>query len=71
MILYTMMPNELVYPVSEQEFGTQMLIQYNGIPLLVERTTDNLFHVIRVMSSNPNHYLEDGCSPGTKISLFN
>jgi hypothetical protein len=71
MILYTMMPNELIYPVSEQETGAQMLIQYNGIPLLVERTNDHQFHVIRVMSSDPNHYLEDGCSPGTKISLFN
>jgi hypothetical protein len=71
MILYTMMPNELIYPVSEQESSTQMLIQYNGIPLLVERTVDNQFQVIRVMSSDPNHYLDDGCSPGTKISLFN
>jgi hypothetical protein len=71
MILYTMMPQELIYPTNEMDYGNQMLIQYNGVPLLVEQTDDHMYQVVRVMSSDPNHYLENSCSPGTKISLFN
>lgn len=71
MILYTMMPQELIYPTNEMDYGNQMLIQYNGVPLLVEQTDDYMYQVVRVMSSDPNHYLETSCYPGTKISLFN
>jgi hypothetical protein len=70
MILYTMMPQELIYPTNEMDYGNQMLIQYNGVPLLVEQTDDHMYQVVRVMSSDPNHYLDNSCSPGTKISLF-
>jgi hypothetical protein len=70
MILYTMMPQELIYPTAENEFGKQMMVQYNGIPLLVEQTEDNSYQVLRVMSSDPNHYLDERCCPGAKFSLL-
>lgn len=70
MILYTMMPQELIYPTDELEFNKQMMIQFDGIPLLVEQTTENCYQVLRVISSDPNHYLDSRCSPGAKISLF-
>jgi hypothetical protein len=71
MILYTMMPQELIYPVENQEYGQQLMIQYDGIPLLVEQTSDNCYQVLRIMSSDPNHYLDSRCCPGAKISFFN
>jgi hypothetical protein len=70
MILYTMMPQELIYPTAENEFGKQLMVQYNGIPLLVEQTENNCYQVLRVMSSDPNHYLDDRCYPGAKISIL-
>jgi hypothetical protein len=71
MILYTTMPQEFIYPIEQQESNRQMLIQFDGIPLLVEQTTDNCYQVLRVMSSDPSHYLDNRCYPGAKISLFN
>jgi hypothetical protein len=71
MILYTMMPQELIYPTNDQDYSKPIMIQYEGIPLLVEQSTDNCYQVIRIMSSDPSHFLDSRCSPGTKISLFN
>lgn len=70
MILYTMMPQELIFPTDELEFGKQMMIQYDGIPLLVEENIDQSYQVIRILSSDPQHYLDSRCTPGSKISLF-
>jgi hypothetical protein len=71
MILYTTMPQEMIYPIDQQEYTKQMMIQYDGIPLLVEQTTDSCYQILRVMSSDPSHYLDSRCFPGSKISLFN
>lgn len=65
-----MMPQELIFPTNEFDYGKQMMIHYDGIPLLVEQTEEQSYQVIRVMSSDPNHFLDSRCSPGTKISLF-
>lgn len=69
MILYTMMPPELIYPTQEQEFSKQKMITYKGIPLLVSETEDRSYQVIRILSSDPQHFLESSCCPGAKISF--
>jgi hypothetical protein len=68
MILYTMMPQEMIYPTSEEEYGRQLLISYQGVPLLVEPTTDRSYQVIRIVSTDPQHFLNETLLPGTKIS---
>lgn len=68
MILYTMMPEELIFPLNDQEFNKQMVINYNGIPIVVEREDVHEYRIIRVLSSDPIHYLA-GFDPGTKITL--
>lgn len=69
MILYTMMPHELIYPNDEYDFGKQMEITHDGIPLMVERTEDADYRIIRILSSNPAHYLDSRYMPGAKISI--
>ncbi len=69
MILYTMMPEELVFPTQEQDFAKHQLVSYQGVPLLVERTEDHSYRVIRVMSTDPKHFLNDSFCPGSKISF--
>jgi hypothetical protein len=71
MIHYTMIPQEFIYPTDESEYGKQMMIHYDGIPLLVEQSTDQCYQVLRVMSTDPEHFLDSRCTPGSKISLFN
>lgn len=69
MILYTMMPQELIYPCDESEFGKQREVVMDGIPLIVEKTEDNQYRVVRVMSTNPEHFLDSRCMPGAMISI--
>jgi len=69
MILYTMMPHELIFPVQEQDYEQTELVSYQGVPLLVEKTEDHGYRVIRVVSTDPQHYLKDQFCPGTKISF--
>ncbi|MBB6444215.1 YlzJ-like family protein [Bacillus benzoevorans] len=64
MILYTTMPQELVYQTPVSEFGKQEIIQYEGIPLLVERDENQSYRVIQVMSTDPTHFLDGRCTPG-------
>lgn len=71
MILYTMMPYELVFPNEADDFHKQKMVTYNGVPLLVEHLDAQTLQVVRVLSSNPMDFLDDRCCPGSKISLFN
>lgn len=71
MILYTTMPYELVYPCENDAFGKQKLITYQGIEMLVESTDDQNYQIVRIMSTDPQHYMNAACCPGTKISFAN
>jgi len=68
MILYTMMPTELIFPSEPDAFSKQQLVQYQGIPLMVEKTDSHYAHVVRVLSSDPQHFLNEQIYPGMKIS---
>lgn len=70
MILYTMMPHELVYPTDESEFGKQKMITRDGVPLLVEQMEGSEYRIIRNMSTDPSHYLNSQYEPGSKILLY-
>ncbi|MGG4169840.1 YlzJ-like family protein [Rossellomorea vietnamensis] len=67
MILYTMVPNDMVFPTDESEFSGQMMINYQGVPLLVQQEENN-YRIIRVMSSDPAHYLNDQICPGEYLN---
>ncbi|KAB7708104.1 ribonuclease [Bacillus aerolatus] len=67
MILYTVMPQEYIFPQSEQANNLE-LVTWNGIPLFAERE-EHQYKVIRVISTNPAHYLNQQVAPGQFISL--
>lgn len=69
MILYTMMPHEQIFPPSEEASTREVMLSYNGIPIMAEWTENQEYQVIRVMSTDPNHFLEPSCMPGAKISF--
>lgn len=70
MILYTMMPQEFIFPDDQEAFSKQQTIIYNGVPLLVEQIDVQTLQVVRLLSSNPQHFLDVRYSPGAKISLY-
>jgi hypothetical protein len=69
MILYTSMPHELVFQTPIEDYGKQSIVNFNGVPLLIEQVNGSECRVMRVMSSNPSHYLDQGYQPGTMISM--
>ena len=71
MILYTMMPQELIFPTETVSASKQMMVNYEGVPLLVEMTDTQDVQVIRVLSTDPQHYMDDRIHPGSKISFSN
>ncbi|WP_160719936.1 YlzJ-like family protein [Bacillus sp. USDA818B3_A] len=71
MILYTMMPSELIFPPEEVEQSKQKLISYQGISMLVEQTDSDHVQIVRILSSDPQHYLNQELCPGSKISFAN
>lgn len=71
MILYTMMPDELIFPYEQAAFAKQQTIVYNGVPLIVEQVDMQTLQVIRLLSSDPQHFLDVRYAPGAKISLYN
>ncbi|MBT2755956.1 YlzJ-like family protein [Mesobacillus foraminis] len=69
MILYTMMPQELIYPHEEEKASPGLMVSYNGIPVLAEQEDGFNYRIVRVMSTDPAHFLKPNCTPGTKFSL--
>ncbi|MFS0823553.1 YlzJ-like family protein [Bacillus sp. 1P02SD] len=69
MILYTMMPQELIYPNTEMEDNQLKYVDLNGVPLAVSQSQNGEYTIERVMSTNPQHYLDGRYSPGQKIRL--
>jgi len=70
-ILYTTVPYELIFPPEEEDFVRQKTILYQGVPLIVEQTDSQTLQVVRVLSTDPQHFLDARYLPGTKISLLN
>jgi C-terminal processing protease CtpA/Prc len=67
MILYTTVPQEQIYPVDAAEFSGQMMVEHQGVPLLVQKVDDK-YRILRVMSSDPAHYLNGTICPGEFIT---
>lgn len=70
MIMYTTMPGELMYPISQDIFEKQQLIHYNGIPVMVTKNEAQEYEVIRILSTDPNHFLHAPIQPGAKIPIL-
>ncbi|KHD86553.1 YlzJ-like family protein [Heyndrickxia ginsengihumi] len=67
MILHTMMPKEMIFPTDSLEFTKQEMIAYNGVPILAEQVEQG-YRIIRILSSNPNDYLQAELMPGTLLN---
>jgi hypothetical protein len=67
MILYTMMPEELIFPQMYEPQACQM-IHYQGVPMEVEPEGEG-YKIVRLLSTNPEHFMDARLLPGSKISF--
>jgi hypothetical protein len=71
MILYTMIPQELIFQQETAAPAKQIMATFDGVPLLVDMTDLQNVQVVRVLSSDPQHYMDERFYPGSKISFGN
>ncbi|WP_026675821.1 YlzJ-like family protein [Fictibacillus gelatini] len=70
MILYTMMPRELIFPYDQtNDRETHSVMVYNDVPVLVEHLSMGECRIVRILSTDPNHFLDQSFQPGEKISF--
>ncbi|WP_059105220.1 YlzJ-like family protein [Shouchella shacheensis] len=67
MILYTLMPTEQIFPEEENVFESQKVMDCEGGQLVVEQVNGGDFRVVRLISSDPNQFLNPSYAPGTII----
>jgi hypothetical protein len=67
MILYTIMPEQVIYPIDETVYTKQKIITYDGIDMVVEANANSEYSIVRVLSSDPQHYLY--YQPGQRVWL--
>lgn len=70
MILYTTVPQELIFPQDESQFTKQINIDIKEGQLVIEAMENQQFRVVRLISSDPMAYLNENYTPGKMISLF-
>jgi hypothetical protein len=65
------MPQEHIFPYEPDAKVNQQTVTFQGVPLLVEYSDQQNVQVIRVLSSDPQHFLDEQICPGAKISCAN
>lgn len=69
MILYTIMPEHLVFQAAAEEYEKQTTVYYDGIPFLVQKAETGEYEIVRNLSTNPLHFLEQKYAPGTRFPM--
>ncbi|MDT8858968.1 YlzJ-like family protein [Alkalihalobacillus sp. MEB130] len=67
MILYTMMPHEMVFPEDDQQYTSQQVISCEAGHLVVEQINHSQYRVVRLISGNVMNYLDEKYAPGSII----
>ncbi|MEN1934292.1 YlzJ-like family protein [Paenibacillus sp. 102] len=67
MILYTIMPEQLVYQTDYSQYERQKIVNVNGVEMVVSEENSQYYSIVRVLSTNPSHYLQ--YEPGQKITF--
>lgn len=55
--------------MNQEDIGKTKMVSFEGIPLLVESGENHQYRVLRILSSDPVHYLDARCEPGSYISI--
>lgn len=66
MILWTVMPEELIFS-QESISSPYEEIEYAGTKMLVEKTSADQCRIVRLLSTDPNDYLRQDIQPGITL----
>ncbi|MDF2572283.1 MAG: YlzJ-like protein [Sporomusa sp.] len=68
MILWTVVPEELIYANQNQPDIAYEEIEYSGQKIVAEQISPSEFRITRLLTTNPSDYLANELQPGTIIS---
>jgi hypothetical protein len=67
---YTIVPIEWLLEEDEEEVKPKWReVEVNGVKLIVEQSNFDSYKIVRIISSDPSHYLNDAYQPGKTLSL--
>lgn len=69
MIHYTILPHELIFEEDEEKQDKKRLVEVDGVTFLVEPSTDMEYTIVQLISTDPQHFLNQQYQPGQKLSL--
>ncbi len=69
MSLYTIVPEEFIFPVEFNQ-SKQVTVEIKEGQLILEQVSQQEFKVVRLISSDPYAFLNENYSPGKMISIF-
>ncbi|GGE65072.1 YlzJ-like family protein [Priestia taiwanensis] len=67
MILYTIMPEQFVYPTDSATYMNQRTVIVNNVEMIVGNTDGSEYEVVRILSTDPQHYLL--YTPGQRLTM--
>lgn len=67
MILYSVIPTEVIFQGMEQYNPQYEEIELHGVSMQVERISNNEARIVRLYSVNPQDFLNPALTPGTLI----
>ncbi|MDP3487142.1 MAG: YlzJ-like family protein [Bacillota bacterium] len=68
MVLYTIVPEEIVFQSKEEICASQEIV-YNGKRVLVQPIDFKSFKIVQLISSDPSDFLLTDFQPGSIITL--
>ncbi|OIJ13107.1 hypothetical protein BKP37_11390 [Anaerobacillus alkalilacustris] len=70
MILYTTMPEELIFPHQDEVFSKQITVDIKEGQLIIEQVSNHEFRIVRLLSTDPMAFLNENYSPGKMVALY-
>lgn len=69
MPVWTIMPEETLFSATDTVVSptNQQAISYCGIPMVIENIADHQYKIIRLLSTNPDDYLDENLQPGSLL----
>lgn len=70
MIIYSIIPEEIIFPqASSAKDDLQDIVVEDGVILETRHSHGDMYEVVRVISTDPEHYLKTMYSPGIHFHI--
>ncbi|MDM5309980.1 YlzJ-like family protein [Peribacillus frigoritolerans] len=70
MTLYTIVPEEIIFPHHHEKTANLIEMIYNGVHVMVEHDGGRTFRIDRIVSTDPEDYMNVHIQPGAVINMF-